>query len=207
MTTVRRLYPGATIACLGSGPSLTRDDCDYARAHCGAVIAVNDAWKLCPAADVLYAHDAKWWHWQQGAPAFGGLKYAGQPMNRAGYHVAYPDVQVLTMGAQTGLSLDPGVLCHGKTSGYQALNLAVLLGAARILLLGYDMHGTMPQSHFFGEHPDQTRPPYAIALPLFATLVEPLAQAGVEVINCTPGSALTCFPMRPLREALQERAA
>ena len=41
--------------------------------------------------------------------------------------------------AQPGLSRTQGVIHQGKNSGYQALNLAYLLGAKRILLLGYDM--------------------------------------------------------------------
>ena len=86
----------------------------------------------------------------------------------------------------------------GRNSGYQALNIAVHLGASRVLLLGYDMHG----DHFFGSHPDKSRPPFALCLKLWPTIVAPLKKAGVEVVNCTPNSALTIFPQMPLREAL-----
>jgi hypothetical protein len=36
------------------------------------------------------------------------------------------------------------------------------------------------------------------------TLVEPLRNAGVEVINATLDSALTCWPSKPIEEALEE---
>jgi len=37
------------------------------------------------------------------------------------------------------------------------VNLAVQLGAARILLLGYDMRAVDGKTHWFGEHPWPTR--------------------------------------------------
>ncbi len=39
-------------------------------------------------------------------------------------------------------------------------------------------------------------------LPNFPTLIEPLKARGVEVVNCTPGSALTCFPMGKIEDLL-----
>lgn len=187
-------WPGSTVVCLGGGPSLTAEDVEYVRdkAH---VIAINDAFRLAPWADVLYACDAKWWfwHWEKGAREFAGLKYALDPSAKR-----FPGVQVLRKGAETGLTRDPAALCLGRNSGYQAINLAVHLGATRVILLGYDMHG----GHWFGHHPDQSGPPFNVCLQRFATLPTPLTDAGVEVINCTPKTALTVFPCQPLREVL-----
>ena len=39
-------------------------------------------------------------------------------------------------------------------------------------------------------------------IPCFESLIAPLAARGVAVVNCTPASALACFPMAPLRQAL-----
>lgn len=197
LPTVPRLCPGGTVVCLGTGPSLTQADVDAVRGK-ATVIAVNDAFRLAPWAEVLYACDAKWfyWNWLKGARDFAGLKFALDVAAKK-----YFGVTVLKKTGETGLELDPSGLRAGRNSGFQAIGLAVHLGAARILLLGYDMHG----DHFFGQHPDSSKPPFVICLQRFATLVEPLKAAGVEIINCTPNSALTCFPMQPLREALRAR--
>ena len=40
-------------------------------------------------------------------------------------------------------------------------------------------------------------------LPWFETLSEQLDELGVEVVNATPGSALTAFPMTSLKDALR----
>ena len=198
MASVPRLWPGATVVCLATGASLTAADVDACRGL--RTIAINDAYTLAPWADVLYAADQKWWQWHQGAPTFQGLKYTVTPQK-----IAWAGLEVLQHDGDNtlpGLSLDLEKLRTGFNSGYQAINLAVHLGAARIVLLGYDMHG----GHFFGNHPDGTAPPFAHCLEAFATLVEPLAALGVSIVNCTPGSALRCFPMAPLASVL-ERAA
>lgn len=190
---VSRLWPGGTVACLGGGPSLIQADVDYLRGRVDGVIAVNDAYRLAPWADVLYGCDGKWWYWHKGVPSFPGLKFSVDPATRQ-----YPGMTVLRKTGDVGLELEPTGLKTGRNSGYQAINLAVHLGATRVVLLGYDMQG----GHWFGNHPDNSKPPFAVCLQRFATLVEPLKQAGVTVLNCTRKTALTCFPCVPLEEAL-----
>jgi hypothetical protein len=191
--TVARLWPGATVVCIGTGPSLTLADVEACRDR-ARVIVVNNAYALAPWADVLYAADQKWWSWHKGAPDFAGLKYTIHPTRTP----SWPGLLALRNTGAQGLELQPDGLRTGYNSGYQAINLAVHLGASRIVLLGYDMSG----DHFFGSHPDKTKPPFAQCLQAFTTLPGPLADAGVEVINCSRQTALTCFPRRPLAEVL-----
>ena len=186
-----RLWPESLIVCLGTGPSLTR--ADVARVQGQRVIAINNAYQVAPWADVLYACDAKWWRWHHGAPGFVGRKYTLAPGLRD-----YPEVAAVTNTGTLGLETDPRGLRTGHNSGYQAINLAVHLGARTIVLLGYDMQG----DHYFGRHPDGTKPPFNRCLAAFETLVDPLAALGVTVINCTRRTALTTFPQRRLEEAL-----
>ena len=186
-----------TVVCLGGGPSLTPDDVAAVRGKAG-VIAINDAYKLAPWADVLYAADAKWWAWHQGVPDFRGLKFSLQP--DAG---RWPGVQVLRNTGERGLEASPTGLRTGRNSGYQAINLAVHLGATRVLLLGYDMGPAADgKTHWFGDHPDKAPSPYVVFLERFADMVTPLQQLGVTVINCSRRTALTVFPQQALEEAL-----
>lgn len=197
---VPRLCPQGTVVCLGGGPSLTKEDVDTVRGK-ATVIAVNDAYRLAPWADVLYACDAKWWRWHKGVPEFAGLKYALDAADKQ-----FPSdagIQILENTGHEGIEPAPTGLRTGKNSGYQALNLAKHLGATRVILLGYDMElGPKSKSHWFGEHPDKIKPPVTTFLPYFAGAAAPLAAAGIEVINCSRRTALTCFPRVPLAEAL-----
>ena len=204
MVSVPRLLPnGGTAVCLGTGPSLTLEDVEFCRGR-ALVVAVNDAHLYAPWADVLYASDADWWQVHKGVPSFAGLKYS---CSKAAASV--PGVQVLRQTGHDGLELDPTGIRTGRNSGAAALNLAVLLGATRVLLLGYDCGQTGKQEHFFGAHRQglRNRSPYGLFRQHFATMVGPLKSAGVTVLNCSRETQLTCFSRATLVEALLERAA
>ncbi len=192
---VAKLWPGSTFVLLGCGPSLTAADIAFVRDK-ARVIAINSSYQLAPFADVLYACDGSWWAFHKGVPTFGGLKYSLDSSA-----AKWRGVQVLRNCGTRGLELDLTGLRTGNNSGYQAINLAVHLGAARIVLLGYDMQATGGRKHFDGaRYQGGTRGDFKKWLMYFSDLVQPLQTLGVEVINCTPHSALTCFDRRPLHE-------
>ncbi len=198
MVSVPKTFPGSTIVCIASGPSLTLADVEACRGR-ATVVAVNDASRLAPWADCVYACDRRWWEAHPETQALAGLKYGLRAVP------SRPDVQILQQGSDRGISLDPSVIHTGKNSGYQAVNVAVHLGAARILLLGYDMQpGPKGRMHFFGADPWNRHldTPFVLFRALFETLVEPLKAAGIAIVNCTRETALTCIPRQSLEEAL-----
>lgn len=200
---IPRRWPGGTVACIATGPSLTAEDVEYVRGKVDGVIAVNNAIDLAPWADILYACDGKWWGWRKGMPSFQGTKYAMKDDARRWHE---HDVQMIRKGPKHGVDPRPDTLAHGCNSGYQAIGLAAKLGAARIVLLGYDMRvGPQGQHHFHGKHPDGTKPPFKMCLDAFGTLVKPLSDLGVEVVNCSPNTALKCFSRAPLAVAVPVR--
>lgn len=198
--TVPRLWPGSTVVCLATGPSLVQSDVDACRGR-ARVIAIKHAYDLAPWADVVYGagvDSTKWWQraGERVAATHQGLRFTLDPTAAAW-------ASVLRWGGETGLSTDPERLALGRNSGYQAINLAVLLGATRVLLLGYDMKRAAGDRENFYDGP--TKGPahrYADWRPFFESMVEPLARLGVTVINCTPDSALDVFPKMTLAEAL-----
>lgn len=206
--TVPRLWPGETVVILGGGSSLTAADVNFVRGK-ARVIAIKEAGccaipgHVAPApwADVLYAADEKYWRFVKGAPDFAGLKYAIEQTDTP--PIVWPGVQVLRDTGKHGLELDPSGLRTGYNSGYQAINLAVHLGAARIVLLGFDCwRGPSGHQNWFGPHPTHLESPYPIFLQAFASLVEPLAAAGVAVANCSRRTVLTAFPRASLEDVL-----
>lgn len=198
---VPRLWPGETCVCIASGPSLTREDVDYCRGKV-RVIAVNRAIELAPWADVLHACDARFWRWHRDeAMAFQGLKFAMEREldNDCGQ-------VLLKNGGIWGLSTDPTTICNGRNSGYQAMNVAVLLGISRVILLGYDMQpGERGEMHWHSDHPNNFQPEDAVFRSwraAFKSIVQPLADLGVSVVNCSRRTALTTFSCQPLEETL-----
>lgn len=178
------------------------------------VIAINDAYRLAPFADLCYFADAQWWRWHKDKPefeAFAGAKVTIEPTG-----LEIDDARVFMLrnahhgktDQAHGLSTDPAVLADGRNSGYQAINLAALAGAARIVLLGYDSKpGPDGKAHWFGQHPIPT---HEATIRGFKThykqLVAPLKALGVEVVNCSPGSAITCFPKESLESVFPDPA-
>jgi hypothetical protein len=96
-----------------------------------------------------------------------------------------------------------GVIRQGGNSGFQAVQLAILFGAARVILLGYDMQATGGKLHWHGNHAGIGNP-VVDRMPRWIDAFRAMAMAvrGVEIINATRETALRCFPCVPLEECL-----
>lgn len=214
---VVREWEGGTVVVIGGGLSLTLEQVELVRAARVRCIAVNDAYLWADFADVLYAADSQWWDWQaRGLPKpllglTGGevraryLTFAGQrcSIEYAGNNITDAAVHILR-NKKTNyqeLSLDPCYLAtaQGKNSGFQAINLAVLAGAKRVILLGIDGR----PGHFHGGHPRPTPEHFYEAMrKAFSAAEKAILDAGVSVVNCSPGSAVDSFPKQALEAAL-----
>ncbi len=181
--------------------------------------APNDICTMCSGVgrisnSALYFCDASWWQRSMndnkrcslggGMYSFHDAIYKGQWFTGSTDFKDHPQVNALQITGQTGLETEPTGLRHGSNSGYQAINLAVHLGAKRIILLGYDMRQDGGRNNWHDEARPLASPDVykQSMLPHFDTLVEPLRERGVEVINATPDSALECFPKISLEDAL-----
>lgn len=195
---VPQLCPGGTVVCLGSGPSLTKADVDFAHERGATIIAVNDAYLLAPFATALMASDGAWWVHKK--PEFAGLRFALDPSA-----ARVKDVIVLKNTGTDGIETDPAGLRTCRNSGGAAVNLAVHFGAKKIVLLGYDMgHDSRKHSHFFGNHkfPLRDGSPFDLFMETFKHQVAPLRQLGIDVVNCSRKSALRCFRLGVLEQEL-----
>jgi hypothetical protein len=114
----------------------------------------------------------------------------------------YEEVHPIRNAGMEGFEEDPGAVRNGRNGGYQALHLAAHAGASRVILLGIDMKGA-PGKHWFGMHPNLGGVDYETAmLPYWNSIVEPLKVRGISVLNCSPVSALKCFPEADVEAAL-----
>ena len=97
----------------------------------------------------------------------------------------------------------PGWIGSGRNSGFQALNLAIQFGANPILFLGLDMR-LDAGSHWHGDHPPGLNNPnpeiVEVWRRIFAAEAPRLKARGIDVVNCSPGSALDCFEMANIED-------
>jgi hypothetical protein len=191
-----------------TGPSLNKNDLDIVERSGIKCIAVNDAYLVVPWADVLYAADDKWWTWHleglnKSWPwvSFSKHEVSQRLKSFKGQTVTieHPAVSkfpqfVLRNGGQEGLSGNPQVICTGQNSGYQAINIAALGGAKKILLLGMDMRFLNGKSHAHNGHPvKHDENSYKRYAQNFRTIETPLKNLGIDVVNCAPGSLIKNF--------------
>lgn len=197
-----------------SGPSLTPEVAEQCRGH--KCMAVNDAYKLLPFADYLFAYDREWWRVNKGCPKFKGEKWStlGTIVNPDGslYDDKRPAAEAYGLKLVHGrqgeeFSDDLGSVNYGGNSGFGAVQLVRHWGFVPILLVGFDMQRVDGKNHFFGDHAHPLRP-----IGNFKRWRERFEKASkmipnLNIINCTPGSALTCFPQMELSEALRLHAS
>lgn len=99
----------------------------------------------------------------------------------------------------------PGYIGAGGNSGFQAINLAVQLGARRIVLVGFDMR-VDNGVHWHGEHRTELGNPGLDNVIKWRRILDEaagdLAGMGIEIINASACSALTAYPIMSLEKAL-----
>lgn len=196
-----RDWLGETVVIVASGPSTER--VDLRLIHGRRAIAVSHGCRAMPRADVLlfggqaFAQNGEWRQFE--GPL---IVMAQQPARDVPHDSRF--VHMRRAGA-AGLSSDPTCLCGAESSVTLAINYAVHRGVSRIILLGCDgQPGLAGQRRFGSLHPDARDWPqrYAAQEAAMRSQLEPLRQLGVSVVNCSPGTALTCYPTASLEDAL-----
>ncbi len=107
------------------------------------------------------------------------------------------DYGLIHVLSRCDIGLGHDVIHTGGNSGHQAINLAYLMGAKKIILLGFDMQRTGGRTHFHGDHEGMSNPDDAIFrewVKNFEVMAKDFQEVGVEVLNASRETALTCFP-------------
>jgi hypothetical protein len=216
------MWPGETVFCLASGPTLTRGTCDKIRGR--KTIAVNLSCLLAPWADILYFTDAAWYEqWKDLAASWSGIvvtlsRRAKLDLDSLAFRERGP-VRVHRIKARGDPSLPPSrkdgrpgfpppgspEIQLGRSSGHTAISLAIALGASRVVMLGYDMRVVNGREHFHPEYGEPRYPDiYARAfVPCFDGWNQAALASHVEVLNATAGSAVLEFPFVDLEQFLR----
>lgn len=202
-------------AVIGGGASGTVEEIEKLRGRV-RVLCINDAYRLAPWADAVYAADIAWWaqHYQKVRECFAGRMYTcTNSADTAKLYHAYTLYGCWVFGQEPkhnlkhdGLSNDRRVLRMGGISGYQSIGVVKHWGAKVIMLYKFDMCRTGGLLHWFGDHPKPLRngTDFSKYLKRFAT-IKP-EDYGIEIVNCTVNTALTCFPQMTIDEALARHA-
>lgn len=210
---IKAEWYGRPVIVAGSGPSLTLEVARKVRftrwLEHWKVLAINDAYKVMPWADALYACDSTWWQAHKFATDFEGMKFTSTSndftvCDDKQSEPAIPGVRLIGAKNGTGFSQDPQFIHYGgdnATSGFQAINLALLMGAKCVVLVGFDYGFREGKSHFFGDHQTGLRQ-FGESAYLDAAKAFDGTTYSVPIINATPDSRVTAFKRMALDEAI-----
>lgn len=175
------------MVCIGSGPSLTPEDCELVRQAGHPVIVTNNTHELCPWASAVFAFDTQWWKvYRDKIAGFAGRKWAGTMLAQK-------------YGAEP---LQPWIPLF-RNSGCCAISAAMGAGASRIILLGYDGGRFKNRAHWHPDHVGMSNCDTAPMWPrLFGLLAKRARRDGVEIINASRRTHLACFPVDRLERVL-----
>ena len=195
-------WAGQAAYIIGGGPSLRRFDFSSLRGR--NTIGCNQAFKLGePVCKIVtFGDDCFWVTFKNELEQFPGWVASslrvGNPL---------PWVKWFPRKDQGLASPESGQLGWINNTGCQAVNLALLCGAAKVYLLGFDMNmGETPkQTHWHDWRlQEPTAAHYEKFAGGFATIAKELPEVfpGTEIINVTDGSSsLFCFPRFDYDEA------
>lgn len=189
-----------TAIILASGPSLTQEQIAAARASGHFTLVVNRTYEAMPDASAMYSGDFLFW---KVYIADIRKTFKGKLWTQDATAAQRWQINRVRGANRDGLGLD--MIHLNGNSGFQAINLAYLWGYTRIVLLGFDMKfGPKGERHYHVDHPapmvqSQT---FHEWLHKSVQLARGLREEGIDVVNCTPDSALKCFPLLDWRAEL-----
>jgi len=197
-----QIWPNRTAFILGGGPSI--NNVDFSLLKDQRCIAVNNAGFLWPGIDVLYFGDFKWGarYKEQVKRTFGGLVITS--CHRKLYDASGWAKKINRL-RPSGIEDTPGYISWNGNSGLSAINLAYHFGAKRIVLVGFDMRPVNGEKNFHREYvgwentPKDIHQKYLKHIPAIAADAQKL---GLEILNATPGSAITQFKQTTIEEIL-----
>lgn len=191
--TAPEFWKGETVYIIGGGPSINQIDLSLIKDK--NVIGINNAYQLGDWIDVMYFMDRPWYNdHKHDLCIFPNLKVTTLKHCR---HIPMPNLKFLHGAYKGSPQEDRSYLSVKAHSGVAAINLAVLLGAKDIVLLGYDMKVDSEGNHNY--HNEHTRNIQETTyrkrfIPALEEMVEPLADRGIQVFNASVDSALECWP-------------
>lgn len=199
-------WRGECVAVVAGGPSLRNQNLSALRDRIHVAV-VNESYQLCPWAEILYSCDNAWWQLRQvEVRKFRGLKIGFDS-------VGLTEVKNIRIKKDRGdkwnndlLVEEPGLVGSGGNSGFQLINLTAQMGATGIGLIGFDMRldGGI---HWHGRHPNQLRNPDDERMREWRKNLDAVASKfkgnGIDLVNCSPVSALENYPKMTIDQMLE----
>ncbi len=198
-----RPFEGYTAVITGQGPSLVPSEVTTI-SEIFPTIAIKDTYQWAPNAQVIYACDRGWWfqRWKTDV-ALREHKADKVVLDYQKLDTKVPDLHWLKCAGNQGFCFNEGHVCHGRNSGHQALNLAVNMGAKKVILIGYDMKRINGKAHCHDRHVPVPEAVFDTFYEAMMSSYKALVERNIRVVNTSLQSRLTCFPKMSMQDAIE----
>jgi len=196
----QQVWKDGSVAIIGGGPSLRREQIKRFRGLGYRTIGINDSYQFGVDIDVCFWGDGCWYHGTKDHPGHAAAmrKWCGWKVTCAHECADEPGVFYLLRWMSPRLQPPPYLKWYAN-SGLTAIGLALMMGAKRIVLLGFD--GGPDSNGVVNWHPDNICPPEPPAWPVYHQAAEELVQdlaywpggKGVCIWNATPDTKYLAF--------------
>lgn len=201
---IPREWQGETVFIIGGGPSVAFQRPQ--RLEGRKVIVVNSSYEVAPFAQYLFFGDNRWHEEHRNREAFKAFRARGGKVvtvsdpASGGYLLKLR--RIVPTSPANGLTFTGLALSSQRTSFQGAINLAVMLGAGRIVLLGLDgRRAESGVSHHHTPHKWPTKPgniTWEKQKSQLQFAVKPLLERSIDVFNTCRYSAFPYWPYAPL---------
>lgn len=203
---INPIYQGQTAILCGTGPGITKEviqSCNAARASGDVkLFGVNLNYRIFDLDVHLACNSGFWDEFWNDIKTHPCEKWTPREESAEQYSINFIEERWAP-----GLSTDPSYIHAHHGSGPQSVNLALHYGITRMILVGWDMrYPPGGKRHYFGEYPapllhwPQTGPNGEMTGLISEMETIRPDDYGIEIVNCTPGSALKHFPSGDLKD-------
>lgn len=186
-----------SIYIIGGGPSVAETNLDLIKDK--FVIGTNAAFRLGTWVDVCLFIDCRFQKWNADELE----AWPNQIITTCPTLKDHPKIEVYKKCTTCGICHHEGYLAQpdkGKNAGATAIDLAIKLGAKRIVLIGYDMEAKQGKHNYHSYHNHTPRNDVYNRFFLHFKKIKEELPEGIEIINATPDSALQLFPKAKLED-------
>lgn len=184
-------WPGQTCYIIGGGPSLLTQDLTLLQGQ--NVIVINSSYQAFPAAQFCIFSDMRWWCHHLRLKQLQDFK--GKIIATSN-SASGPQLLKMKRKSSPGLATERDSVMVKNTTLTGAINLAVHLGAAKIVLLGIDQRSIDGKHWHHTSHPwNPTSNCWARQQMDMPKIAEDLKALNIPCVNASPGSALALWPI------------
>jgi len=200
-----KVFEGQTVFIYGGGPSLPNIVKGRNINH--PIIGVNHAILLGVRIDICFFGDSRfYWIMKDDFIKYDIIKISCDRRSGKTTDLPIPDSDTsiikIPYSNGHGVHIDKNKINFNSSSGGAATDLAIHLGASRIILVGFDMRWVDGESNWHPHAFRKTNKPYTNFIVPFDSLARQAKFRNVEILNATPNSLLPYFKFTNFEEYL-----